>query len=78
MTTKEQLPEIAICHVCKQPMKVVDVSALAESMGYKVTEGSYALECCGFEEHIDDPELAREVIALLVNYHESVKQENKS
>ena len=66
MIRKEDIPEIAICHVCGQPMKIINVSALAKSLGYTVKSGSYALECCGFELTIDDPKLAKHVVELLL------------
>jgi hypothetical protein len=69
MLRREDIPEIAICHVCGQPMKIIDVSALAKSLGYTVRSGSYALECCGFEQTIEDPELAKHVLTLLLEYH---------
>lgn len=47
MIRKEDIPELAICHKCGQPMKVVDVTALAESLGYKAKSTSYTAECCG-------------------------------
>jgi len=77
MIKKEDIPEIAICHVCGEPMKLVDLSELAESLGYQVASGSYALECHGFEQTIDDPREAKRVLELLLEYH-AVKAGNVS
>ena len=78
MVHKEDIPEVAICHVCSQPMKVVDVAALAKSLGYTVKSGSYALECCGFELTIDNPKLAKNVVELLLEYYSQTPMEGPS
>ena len=69
MVSKDDIPEVAMCHVCGEPMKVIDVSELAKSLGYKVAEGSFALECCGFEQTIENAEEAKRVRLLLQAYH---------
>lgn len=69
MIRKQDIPEIAICHKCGNPMKVIDVSALAKSLGYTAPSGLYALQCCGFEQTIDDPEHATQILDILLAYY---------
>jgi hypothetical protein len=69
MIRKEDIPEVAICHFCGEPMKVIDVTTLARSLGYEVRTGTYAVECCGFEQAIDDRTVAERVAEILVAYH---------
>lgn len=69
MVSRDDIPEVAICHVCGEPMKVIDVTELAKSLGYRVTEGSFALECCGFEQTIENAEEAKRIRVLLQTYY---------
>ena len=70
MVTKEDIPEVAICHKCGGPMQVIDLSAQAQQLGVRVPkENSYVLECCGFEQTIDDPVEAQQILQLLLAYH---------
>jgi hypothetical protein len=69
MIRKDNIPEIAICHQCGEPMRVVDVGALAKSLGYQLPRGSYAVECCGFELTVDDPDKAKQIVEMLLEYH---------
>lgn len=69
MIRKEDIPEMAICPRCGQPMKVVDLAPQAARLGVRVPEGSFVIECCGTELTIDDDDLAIRVRDLLLAYH---------
>jgi hypothetical protein len=69
MIRKEDIPKLAICHICGEPMKLEDISILAKRLGYKVAEGSYVLGCCDFELTVDDEGLANHLVKLLQAYH---------
>jgi hypothetical protein len=78
MIRKEDIPQMAICHVCGEPMKLIDVSALAKSLGYTVESGSYALKCCGFEQTIEDPKLAKQIVEMLLEYQSQTSVQGRS
>jgi len=65
----ETMPKDAVCHVCGKPIQIIDVSAMAASMGLSVPEGSVSIECCGFEQTLDDPEQAQQLLRALTTYH---------
>ncbi len=66
---KSDIPEYAICHVCGNPMQVVDVRELARQLGCVVGEGAFAIKCCNFHLTIDDNNQAKEIRDLLIAYH---------
>lgn len=70
MVRKEDIPDLAICPKCNQPMNVVDLAPQAARLGMRVPEGSFVIECCGTELTIDDDELAIRVRDLLLAYHQ--------
>ena len=74
MIDTDEIPEFLICHVCGRPMKLVDVSALARSLGSILRSGSYSIECCDFELTIDDPDLASEALRTLLEYHSQTSE----
>ncbi|QDU98089.1 hypothetical protein [Lignipirellula cremea] len=76
MIRKEDIPEIAICHICGEPMQTVDVAALARSLGYKVQSGSYSVECCGYELTVDDPVQGTQIVDILLAYRD-LKRDSK-
>ncbi len=69
MIRKDGIPALAICQKCGEPMRVVDVAAVAKSLGYRVQSGAYALECCGFELTVDDADKAKQIAEMLLEYH---------
>jgi len=73
MITKDQIPEEAICHVCGEPMKVIDLTAKAAELGMSVPEeNSYVIECCNHELTIEDDEEFRQLRDMLLEYHRGV------
>jgi hypothetical protein len=69
MVRREGIPAIALCPVCKAPVRPVDISTLVEKLGYRLAKGSYVLECHGFQLTIDDPVLAKQLLDLLLDYY---------
>lgn len=56
MIQKTEIPELAICHKCGEPMQVIDLAAKAAKLGVHVAEGSFSIECCDFQLSIDNDE----------------------
>lgn len=70
MFTIDDVPELAICPKCGNPMKVVFLEPLATKLGFKVDEGAFSIECCGGELTIDDNDLANRLKEVLLAYHQ--------
>lgn len=73
MVTREQIPEIAICHKCGEPMKVVNLHENAERLGVKLSRDSFVIECCGSALTIENDFAYEELRDLLLSYHQMQK-----
>lgn len=71
MIQKTEIPELAICHKCGEPMKVIDLTAKAAKLGVQVPEGSFSIECCGSQLTIEDDAAAERLKDLLLAYHDA-------
>jgi hypothetical protein len=69
MVDIKEIPEWAICPKCKRPLQVIDFTAKAARLGYKVPDGSYVIACCGAELTINDEDQERWLKELLIAYH---------
>ena len=69
MVTKGEIPDMAICHKCGNPMRVVDLNAKARRLAVQVPDESFLIKCCESELTIEDEEAARQVRDLLAEYH---------
>ena len=69
MIQKSDIPELAVCQKCGNPMKVIDVAAKARALGVYRPEGSFVIECCGAELTIEDEDAAQRLRDLLLAYH---------
>jgi hypothetical protein len=69
MSFKKDIPDMAICHKCGEPMQVVDLVSQAEQLGFGLPEGAFVVECCGTELTVDDDDLAIRIRGLLLEYH---------
>ncbi len=69
MFARDQIPDMAICHKCGNPMRVVDLNAQARRLGVQVPDESFVIECCGSELTVEDEEAARQLRDLLAEYH---------
>lgn len=76
MIRKSEIPEIAICDKCDEPMKVIELSEKAAKLGVQVTKGSYSIECCGFQLTIDDNDAHAELVNILLAYHRGRNMES--
>jgi hypothetical protein len=65
MIAINDLPDLAICHVCGQPMRVVELGPEAARLGVKVPDGSYVIECCGHELTMEDESARVELTCCL-------------
>ena len=66
-----------LCHICGQPLKLIDVVALARSSGLNVPDDPYGYQitCCGYDIVIDDDELANKIIDTLLGRVEQQQQQ---
>lgn len=69
MDTDEDIPDIAICHRCGNPMKVIYLEPLAIELGMKVRRGAFVIECCDSQLTIEDEAASMTVRDLLAKYH---------
>ncbi len=70
MITKDQIPKVAICHICGEPMKVVNLNELATELSVLLPkQHSCVINCCDFELTIEDNEEFQELCKILLEYH---------
>jgi len=71
MIQQSDIPDLAICHKCGNPMKAIDLAAKAKRLGFHEPEGSFVIECCGSELTVEDEDAAEQLRDLLLAYHQA-------
>lgn len=69
MIQRTDIPDMAICPACGQPMKVIDLAKKAADLGIHVPEGGFTIECCGGQLYMEDEEARIMLRDLLLAYH---------